>query len=287
MLRIALPNKGRLSDEVRQLFDDAGLDMRGKNERSLRLSLGEAGEALFVRAQDIPEFVADGAADVGVTGWDLVSESGRNLETLLDLEFGRCKLVVAAKDDSGYGSAQDIPAGARVASAFPRLTARFFEGLGKRVDVVPMSGAVEIAPHLGVADIIVDLSSTGSTLKQNGLVELGTVLQSSARLVARPGASRAPELTEKLDALTLALTAVLRARKCRYLMANVPRAQLDKVRAVLPGLNGPTVVDIMNGGEHVAVHAVVEAGQVYRILSALKALGCEGLLVTRIERVVP
>ncbi len=197
MLKIALPNKGRLSEEVRELFNDAGLEVRARGERALTASLGGEFEAIFVRAQDIPEFVADGAADAGVTGWDLVCESGRELELLMDLEFGRCRLVVAAREESGIQKLEDIQDGVRVASSFTRLTQEFFAKRGQKVTVVPVSGATEIAPHLGIADIIVDLTSTGSTLKMNGLREVGTVVQSSARLIARKG--HAPEAAAKLD----------------------------------------------------------------------------------------
>src|SRR3989454_12791326 len=126
MLKIALPNKGRLAEEARELFDDAGLEIRARSERALTASLGGEFEALFVRAQDIPEFVADGAADAGVTGWDLVCESGRALDTLVDLEFGRCRLVVAAREDSGVDTLASIAPGARVATGYPRLTAPYF-----------------------------------------------------------------------------------------------------------------------------------------------------------------
>src|SRR5919198_678904 len=152
MLRIALPNKGRLADETRELFGDAGLDIRARGDRALTASLGGEFEALFVRAQDIPEFVADGAADAGVTGWDLVCESGRSLDTLLDLEFGRCRMVVAAREGIGISSIDDLRGTSRVATVFPRLTKKFFECRGLSVEVVPMSGAAEIAPHLGIAD---------------------------------------------------------------------------------------------------------------------------------------
>ncbi|QRN93486.1 ATP phosphoribosyltransferase [Archangium violaceum] len=284
MLKIALPNKGRLSEEVRELFNDAGLEVRVRGERALTASLGGEFEAIFVRAQDIPEFVADGAADAGVTGWDLVCESGRELELLMDLEFGKCRLVVAAREESGIQKLEDIQDGVRVASSFTRLTQEFFTKRGHRVTVVPVSGATEIAPHLGIADIIVDLTSTGSTLKMNGLREVGTVVQSSARLIARKG--HAPEAAAKLDELRQALGSVLAARGRRYLMANVPRGVLPNVREVLPGLNGPTVVDVQ-GGDFVAVHAVVPAKSIYRTIAALKNLGCEGILVTRIERLMP
>ncbi|MDC0708006.1 ATP phosphoribosyltransferase [Stigmatella sp. ncwal1] len=285
MLKIALPNKGRLSEEVRELFNDAGLEVRARGERALTASLGGEFEAIFVRAQDIPEFVADGAAHAGVTGWDLVNESGRELELLMDLEFGKCRLVVAAREESGLKSVDEVKNGMRVASCFPRLTQEFFSRRGQQVTVVPVSGAAEIAPHLGIADIVVDLTSTGSTLKMNGLHEVGTVLESSARLVAckRNG----EEAVRNLDELKQALGSVLAARGKRYLMANVPRKMLAQVREVLPGLNGPTVVDIMNGGDFVAVHSVVSAKSIYRTINGLKALGCEGILVTRIERLMP
>ena len=282
MLRVALPNKGRLSEDVKVLFDDAGLPIRGSSERSLRARIGDY-EALFVRAQDIPEFVADGAADVGITGWDLVTETNRSLTQLLDLEFGRCRLVVAATEESGLTQLTQLAPGTRVATCFPGITRRFFEQRGFAVQVVPVSGAAEIAPHLGIADVVVDLTSTGSTLKVNGLREVETVLESSARLVARDDAATRTEARE----LTLALSSVLRARGQRYLMANVPRERLAAVRECLPGLNGPTLSELMGGGRFVAMHAVVPAEAVFRTVARLQGLGCEGILVTRIERLVP
>jgi ATP phosphoribosyltransferase len=292
MLRIALPNKGRLSEDTRELFNDAGLEVRSSSERSLTASLGGEFEAIFVRAQDIPEFVADGAADVGVTGWDLVNESERPLVSHLDLGFGRCRLVVAAKDDAGITAVSQIGSTerpARVATVFPRIAKRFFAERDRPVEIVPVSGAAEIAPHLGIADVVVDLTSTGSTLRVNGLREVETVLLSSAHLVTATNGPRNgdPSRRQELDDLVTALASVIRARGQRYLMANVPRDAMDAVRRVLPGLNGPTVIDIANGGKFVAVHAVVSADTIYRTISQLRALGGEGILVTRIERLVP
>lgn len=283
MIRVALPNKGRLTDEMKALLDDAGLPIRGRSERSLTASLGGEFAAIFVRAQDIPEFVADGAADVGVTGVDLVQESGRALVELLDLEFGRCRLVMAATEDSGLSKANQLKPGSRVATVFPNLTRRFFEERGIAVQVVPVSGAAEIAPHLGIADVIVDLTSTGSTLKVNGLREVETVLESTARLWARQEVANRPEVQD----LTLALSSVLRARGQRYLMANVPKDRLPAVRECLPGLNGPTLSEVLDSGRFVAMHAVVPQSSVFRIVARLKGLGCEGILVTRIERLMP
>ncbi len=269
------------------MFTDAGLEIRAAGPRALTASLGGEFQALFVRAQDIPEFVADGAADAGVTGFDLIQESGRALHELADLQFGRCRLAVAAKEDSGVRTLDDIASGMRVATVFPRITRQFFAARGTAVEVVPVSGAAEIAPHIGIADIIVDLVSTGSTLHVNGLREVATVLESTSRLVGNPVVRADATRVRALDELVAALSSVLAARGKRYVMANVPRARLDEVRRVVPGLNGPTVIDIMNGGEHVAVHSVVDASTIYRTIADLKALGAEGILVTRIERLMP
>ena len=287
MLRIALPNKGRLAQDARELFTDAGLEIRAAGPRALTASLGGEFQALFVRAQDIPEFVADGAADAGVTGYDLIQESGRELEELADLEFGRCRLAVAAREDSGVLSLDDIRDGMRVATVFPRITKRFFADREADVEVVPVSGAAEIAPHIGIADVIVDLVSTGSTLRVNGLREVATVLESTSRLISTPAVRADTSRARSLDELVGALASVLAARGKRYVMANVPRSRLEEVKRVVPGLNGPTVIDIMNGGEHVAVHSVVAAATIYRTIADLKALGAEGILVTRIERLMP
>ena len=285
-LRIALPNKGRLADGALELLERAGLEPAVASDRSLRADLGEDFTALFVRAKDIPEFVADGAADLGMTGSDLVAEADRPLETLLPLGFGRCRLAIAARDDGEWAEADDIADGVRIATSFPRTTERWFAARGKTVELVPVSGAAEIAPHIGVADVIVDLVSTGSTLKMNGLREVATVLEAQAVLVAREGFV-AGESGARVRELVAALESVLRARGQRYLMANVPRASLDRVKDVLPGINGPTIVDVMDSGQHVAAHAVVAKSEVYRTIAALKELGAEGILVTKIERLMP
>jgi ATP phosphoribosyltransferase len=287
MLRIAIPNKGRLADDTRQLFDDAGLEVRSRGERALSASLGGVFEAIFVRAQDIPELVFDGVADVGITGQDLVAESGLALCGLSDLGFGRCRLAVAATEDSGITCLESIPRGARVATSFSRSATRYFAEARLDVTIVPVSGAAEIAPHLGIADVIVDLVSTGSTLRVNGMREVATILESSARVIVRAGDSAADMRGRAIGDLVAALDSVIRARGQRYVMANVRRDQLSEVKRILPGLTGPTVIDIMNGGDHVAVHAVVPSGQIFRAISELRAIGAEGVLVTRIERLVP
>jgi ATP phosphoribosyltransferase len=286
-MRVALPSKGRLSQRALELFELAGLRPAFAAERALVASLGDDFEAIFVRAQDIPEYVADGAAEVGVTGADCVAESGRQVTEVLDLGFGRCRLVVAAREESDVTAAKQLPKGTRVATSFPRCATRHFESLGIPITIAPVSGATEIAPHLGVADVIVDLTSTGSTLKVNGLREIGTVLESTARLVANPAALADKTTSPLVDEVATALESVIRAQEKRYLMANVPKDKLEQVRAVIPGLSGPTIVEVLDSGTWVAAHAVVDAGAVYQTIAKLKAVGAQGILVTRIERLMP
>ena len=226
-------------------------------------------------------------ADVGVTGWDLVRESGRPVEGRLDLGFGECRLIAAAREDSIIAGLDDIAVGTRVATSFPNTTRSFFEERSQKVEIVPISGAAEIAPLMGIAEVIVDITSTGSTLRVNGLREIGTLLTSRAQLVTRCDTVFERAKNEALDSLIMALDSVVRARGKRYLMANVPRRSLDAVKQIIPGINGPTVIDILNGGDRVAVHAVVDAETVYKTIGALKALDASGILVTRVERLMP
>jgi ATP phosphoribosyltransferase len=270
----------------RVLLEDAGLDVRTPSARALTALCGDQYQAVFARSQDIPEFIADGAADAGITGWDLVCESTRPLADRLDLRFGICRLVLAVPDESPVRTLGDLAAKPRVATTFPRLTSEFFRAQALAVDIVPISGAVEAAPRLGIADVVVDLTSTGSTMRANGLREVATIQQSSARLITR-ATERDAALARELDGLVATLESVIRARGQRYLMANMPRATLERVRDVLPGLNGPTVIEILNGGHFVAVHAVVAADELSRTVAALKTLGGAGILVTRIERLLP
>lgn len=286
-LRVALPNKGRLSERALQLFEQAGLEPSFRADRALVASLGPDFQAIFVRSADVPEYVADGAAEVGVTGADLVAESGRDVRELLDLGFGACRVVVATREESDVRSAADLPAGVRVATSFPRIARSYFDSLGVPIEIASVTGATEIAPHLGVADVIVDLTSTGSTLRVHGLREIGSIMESTARLIASGTALEDPAARGSIDELAVALESVLRAEEKRYLMANVPRTRIAEVRDVIPGLSGPTIVEVLDSGDWVAAHAVVDASAIYQTITRLKALGAEGLLVTRIERLMP
>ena len=287
MIRIALPNKGRLAESARRLLERAGLEFEAHSARALQARLRPGFTALFVRPRDIPVFIADEAADIGISGHDLLAESGRELDTLLPLNFGGCRLVLACRDDSRYRDVAQIPDNVPVATSFPRVTERFFAEAGKTVKIVPVSGAAEIAPHIGVADLIADLVATGSTLKTNGLVEIATILESTAVLLSRPGLANDPQHADPVHDLVEAIASVVRAENKRYLMANVPRDRLEEIRDVLPGVSGPTIVDVLDSGNVVAAHAVIDRQDAYHLIRRLRDLGATGILVTRIERLSP
>lgn len=287
MIRIALPNKGRLADGAKKLLERAGMDFRFRGDRALQASLGEDRTAMFVRSADIAEFVATGAADLGVTGRDLVLESGRDVETLLDLSYGECRLGLAVRNEDPANSVNDLSEGVRVATTFVNLTKRYFEESGKSVEVVPISGAAEITPMLGVADAIVDVVDSGSTLRVNGLREIATLYESSAVLIASPAALADPARSRAITDFASTLESVLRANGKRYLMANVPRSALAEIRRILPGINGPTIVNVLDETEIVAAHAVVDRRDLNRVIAELKTVGAAGILVTPIERLMP
>ncbi|MEA4977239.1 MAG: ATP phosphoribosyltransferase [Methanomassiliicoccaceae archaeon] len=284
-LKLAIPNKGRLSERSVELLSKAGLDIGEDWGRKLYVNVkGRDIEVMLVRAQDIPEFVYSGAIDFGITGLDQVEESGYALENMLNLEFGYCRLSLAVPDGSHIKSGRDLKDGSRIATSFPKVTKRFFDSIDKNVDIIVISGAAEIMPYLGVADCIVDLVSTGSTLKMNRLRETEVLFQSQAAVVASSQA-----LNEKKEAMlevTEAIRSVIAAENRKYLMANVPRSMIAEVEKFLPGIGGPTVLEIAGNKDMVAVQAVVSYSQLYDAINNLRKIGATGILTLSMERLV-
>ena len=282
-LRLAVPNKGRLVEPTLTLLHDAGLIFE-EHDRSLVARVQNFDlDILFVRTNDVIEFVGDGVADLGVTGTDLLSESGLDLPRVRALGYGRCRLAAAVPSDTPYQAVEDI-AGLRVATAHPNTTRRFFASRRIPVDVIPISGAVEVAPRLGLAEAIVDLVSTGSTLAMNGLRSIGDALASEALLVANPAALH--DRDQEVAAIDTMLTAVIAARDKKYLMMNAPSAKLSGLEDLLPGLESPSIIPLAHAGM-IAIHSVVDADAVWGLLPRLKAAGASGILVLPIEKIVP
>ncbi len=283
-VRLAVPNKGRIAEPILELLERSGLHVAGSGERRLIVKTLDPGvELLFARPIDIPAYVASGAADLGITGLDMVGERGAAVDDLLDLHFGEAVLVLAVLEESAITDPAQL-AGQRIATEFPNLTAKFFAERGVAVELVPVAGACELAPHLGIADAIVDLSSSGTTLRTNRLRVVAEVLRSSTRLIGNPAAvvSKAAKVGE----LVMALESVVRARGQCYLMMNVDRAHLAEVEEVLPGLGGPTVMPVASHDDLVAVHAVVAEAEVYGLIPRLKRAGAKDILVMSIERMI-
>jgi len=285
MVRIALPNKGRLNQSAVRLMNKIGFPVPDSGNRTLLAEFGKGRyQVLLARAQDIPEFVEMGAADLGITGLDIVMETGRKVEMVMDLDFGTCRLVVAVPDDSEIKDLQGVKDGTTVATCFPNLTKMYFSKMGKNVQIAEVSGATEVAPQVGLADIITDLTETGSTLKFNHLKEIGVVLESRAVLIANRKSML--EKKERIEEVTGAVESVMNASKKRYLMANVPKASLPNLKTLLPGVAGPTVMNIIGRDDVVAIHAVTNEDEINGVITMLKSIGATGILVIPIERMV-
>jgi len=278
-LRLAVPNKGRLAEPALSLLRHAGLDFE-VSERSLTASARNYElDLLFVRAEDVPEYVADGLVDIGITGRDLTAERAPQLSILLDLGFGACSLVLAAPVSGPIEVTSDL-AGARIATGFPRLTGVFLEQHGIQAQVIEVRGAVEVTPQLGVSDAVVDLVASGSTLRRNGLRPVATLLESQAALVVRDDDDR---VRHRCRLLTEMLSSVIAARGREYMMMNAPTDALERIRQLIPGMGAPTVMPLADPGM-IAVHSVVERASLWRLIPALREVGARDILVVPIEK---
>jgi len=283
-IRIALPSKGRISDPAVKLLEKSGIGLKDNINRKLfSETFDENISVMFTRAADIPEFVADGAADLGMTGLDLIKEKEVDVEILEDLNFGNAKLVLAAPEDSNISNLSDVKYGSTVATEFPNLTERYLKTKGILVKIVELSGSTEIAPFIGVADIIADLTSTGTTLKMNHLKIIDTILESSIKLIANKKSFK--EKNDKIEAIRTGIKGVLDAKGKKLVMMNVSEKFLDDVKLAMPGLTGPTVSNVLSDGV-MAVHAVVDERDVFELVNKLKNIGARDILVVPIERII-
>ena len=281
-LSLAVPAKGRMAEPALRLCADAGLSFE-TTERSLLVPCANAPvDLLLLRPSDIPEYVQDGVVDVGITGANLVAEARANVETLAELGFARCTLEAAVPVDAAQQAVEDLD-GLRVATAYPVSARSLLEANGVRAELVPVSGSVEASPRLGLADAIVDLVSTGSTMDANGLRRVGVLLESQAVLIGGPGAVERRDLVERLE---LMLSGVVAARLRRYVMMNATVEELPAIREVLPSMRAPTVLPLADEGQ-IAVHTAVDAADSWSVLAALKAAGASSILVVPVERLVP
>lgn len=277
LIRIAVPNKGRLSEPSLDLLRAAGLVFE-TSSRALSVSVRNMPvEVLFVRADDIPELVHDDVAQYGVTGLDLVVESAVDTNVIQDLRFGRCRLI-AAVDESSLAMSLDDFSGLRVATSHPRTVDRFFADKGIDVTTVPLRGSIEVAPKLDIADAIVDLVSSGSTMMINNLRPIATVIESQAVLISGGDGDGSP--------LATMIRSVVAATRKRYVLMNVHEDSIPKVESIIPGADSPTVLPLAQRGMF-AMHSVVDADDMWRVLPALEEAGASAILVLPIEQMIP
>jgi len=281
-LSLALPSKGRLREPSWSLLEASGVSPQEPGERVLQAHCRNADiDLLFVRADDVPEYVQDGVVDCGITGLDLVYERETNIEVLLRLGYGTCSLQAAVPMEDAAEDVADLN-GRRIATSHPRIAARVLAERGVTAEIVPVAGSVEISPRLGLADAIIDLVSTGSTLRTNGLRSLGVLFESEAVLIGRVGSTD----FEPRRILTMVLGSVINARANRYLLCNVHKDRLDEMTSLLPTSGSPTVMDLATPGI-VAVHALVPAADIWSLLPKLEACGATSILTLPVERMVP
>lgn len=290
MIRIAIPNKGRLHEPTLALFKDAGLPVFGGGHESRQLISKTTDPEItfiFARAADIPLYVEEGTADIGITGLDLVTERKADVECLINLNFGSSRLILAVPEASEIQKPEEL-AGKRVATEFPEITRQYFEfNKIENVEVIQVSGACEMTPHIGVAEAIVDITSSGTTMMINKLRAIDQVFDSKVYLIAN---KHSLKTQEKIKDVETALASVLLAKTKRYVMMNLPETALSDVQKILPGMNGPTVMEVQSTKENekmFAVHAVVDADSIFSVIRKLKSLGARDILVLPVERLIP
>lgn len=284
-IRIALPSKGRISGPAVEILEKAGIGLIDNSNRKLfSYTFDPEITVMFTRAADIPEYVKDGAADIGITGYDLVKENGADVDILEDLNFGHTRLVVAAPESSEFKTVDDLQRVKTVATEFPELTKQYFNQKNISARIFSLSGATEVAPLIGVADVIADLTSSGTTLKMNHLREIDTILESSVVLIANKDSIK--NNYEKIEAIKTGIIGVIQAEGKKLIMANVKKEDLKAVQEAMPGMGGPTVSEIYGNDKLVAVHSVISEKEVFNTINKLRLIGAKDLLVLPIERIL-
>ena len=281
-LRIAIQKSGRLSEKSLKLLDDCGISISNGNRTLLASGKNFPVEILYLRDDDIPGYLEDGVADVGILGENVVLEKSTELDIISRLGFARCRMSLAIPRNEEYNGPEYLQ-GKRIATTYPRILQSFLDEKNIQADIHEILGSVEIAPSIGLSGAIFDIVSTGSTLLSNGLKEVEVVMKSEAVLVSRKNLET--EKQEILDKLLFRLNAVMKARTNRYVLLNAPNDSLDKIISIIPGMKSPTIVPLAEEGWS-AVHSVISEDRFWEVIDELKEAGAQGLLVIPIEKMV-
>jgi ATP phosphoribosyltransferase len=282
ILRIAVQKSGRLYEDSVQLLKECGIDLRNVKDRLKTVSENFPLEVFFLRDDDIPEYVEDGVADIGIVGQNVLVEKGRSVNTVEALGFGKCRLSVAVPKAMEYIGIQSLQ-GKRIATSYPNLVKKFLNENNLSASIHEISGSVEIAPGIGLSDVVADLVSSGGTLFMNGLKEVEVILESQAVLVSNKNISQ--EKQDILEKLLFRIRSVKKAKRSKYVLMNVPNDNLEKVIALLPGMRSPTVLPLAESGWS-SVHSVLSEDEFWDRIEKLRAAGAEGILVVPIEKLI-
>ncbi|MFD2890671.1 ATP phosphoribosyltransferase [Flavobacterium chuncheonense] len=281
-LKIAIQKAGRLHDESIQILKDSGIAIYNGNDQLKVLASNFPLEVYYLRNSDITQYLIDGVVDIAIVGDNLLFEKGANIQIAEKLGFSKCKVSVAVPKNFEYNSIQDLNQ-LRVATSYPKTVVQYFSSKGISVDIHQISGSVEIAPNIGLSDAIVDIVSSGSTLFKNGLKEVEVILKSEAVLAVSPKISNDSKVI--LKKLLFRIQSVLRSRKSKYILMNVPNDKISKVSAILPVLKSPTIMPLAEEGWS-SLHSVIDEDQFWEVIDQLKENGAEGILVCPIEKMV-
>lgn len=282
VLKIAIQKSGRLSDDSIHLLKECGIDLRNVKDRLRTVSENFPIEVFFLRDDDIPEYVEDGVADLGIVGQNVLAEKNRKVDTIEALGFGKCRLSIALPKNQSYQGPSSLN-GKRIATSYPTIVGDFLKKNNVKATIHEISGSVEIAPGIGLSDVIVDLVSSGGTLFMNGLQEAEVILDSQAVLVARKQLSA--EQQEIVEKLLFRIRAVKKAKKSKYILMNAPNEKLSAIISLLPGMRSPTVLPLAESGWS-SVHSVLSEDEFWDRIEKLKEAGAEGILVVPIEKMI-
>jgi ATP phosphoribosyltransferase len=282
VLRIAIQKSGRLYDDSVALLKECGIDLRNVKDRLKTESDNFPLEVFFLRDDDIPQYVEDAVADIGIVGENVVYEKNKEVEVVEQLGFGKCRLSLAIPRGVDFSGLQSLN-GKRIATSYPNLVNNFLGKNGVKAEIHEISGSVEIAPGIGLADVVCDLVSSGSTLFMNGLKEVETILHSQAVLVRNKKLNE-PKL-QLLNKLLFRIKAVRKAKRNKYVLLNAPNNKLKEIISLLPGMKSPTVLPLAESGWS-SVHSVLNEDEFWEKIEQLKAAGAQGILVVPIEKMV-
>ena len=282
ILKIAIQKSGRLNEDSIQILKDSGISINNGNDQLKAIATNFPLEVYYLRNSDIPQYLLDGVVDAAIVGDNLLVEKGKNIQVIEKLGFSKCKVSVAVPKTFNYQSINDLN-GLQIATSYPKTVSDYFESKQVEIDIHQISGSVEIAPNIGLSDAIVDIVSSGSTLFKNNLKEVEVILKSEAVLAVSPLIS--DEANQILDQLQFRIQSVLRARKSKYILMNVPNDKIPEISRILPVLKSPTVMPLAEDNWS-SLHSVIEEEKFWEVIDQLKAAGAEGILVCPIEKIV-